>query len=380
MKKTLYFCALLVPAILLCFACDKNESSTPGGAGETAGVYGNVKVTLNLSDDNTKTLTTNAKETKINSVQVFIFNKGTAKLETDRYETISSEVNSTYSVTLTSLTGNKDIWAVVNAPRLSGIETVNNLKQTASDLADNRIDNLLMTGCIENVEVKETNPNVESKKDVTTNADIQAFRLGARISLEAVTVDFTNTDLEGATFTLTGMYLKNVVGKVRMDGESSGTGIALDQTSSWYNLTNKAAVDTAPAAVKALTADLPVNLGCNSSGTATNLGYSWYVYPNPTPEDQDNTAGSSLPRHTRVVLKAHLSGTAKRGAVDKDTYYVFSIPMAIQRNYCYSITGAKITMEGKGDDDDDDLTTTGKLKATINVQDWSGTTQLTYEI
>lgn len=388
MKKIFLLTAVALAAIAAA-SCNKPvpEQMPEAIAQDT---YGNLRVNFRMPAPAgvTKALTTATDETKINSVHVFVFNKETKKRETDRYEQIpatATAIHDSYTMTLTSLTGSKIVWAVLNSPRITDVVDETALKQKVSDLGENSVTGLLMTGFNDNVTVAETNANVPSQQDVVTDAAISVYRLGARISLEKVTVDFSGTDLDGATFEVTGLYLKNVAGKVRLDGESSGAGIDLGQPASWYNLGNQAAVNAAPAAVQALTRDMAatMSINCPSNGTDKPMGYSWYVYPNATSLANDTYAAAnaqgvfSVPRRTRLVIKAHLSGTAVSGALNEDTYYVFSIP-EIVRNHAYNITELKITMRGKPNDDDDTPTNSGQLNATVTVQGWAGEETLTF--
>ena len=372
MKKFLYFSLV---ALLAVAACDKNVHpiDTPEQAVDTA--TGNVTVSLNtLEPPLTKAPAGSAAESKINSVHVFIFDRASGKRETDRYEQVSGTVSGTYTMTLTSLTGLKEVWAVVNAPRITNVENVNALKQKVSDLGENAVTNLLMSGFNDNVNVLETNANIASEAGVVTNAAINVCRLGARITLSNITVDFRNTDLEGADFAVTGLYLKNVVGNIRLDGLSSGIDL------NWYSLKNQANVSAAPANIQALTKDMPLSIPCNSAGTQTAMGYAWYVYPNPTTVTQDSHADDvSTPRCTRLVIKAHLGGTSVGGAHNEDTYYVFTIP-EIKRNYAYNISSLTITMRGKPDDNSDQLTNSGAVSATITVQGWEAEQPLEYNL
>ena len=379
--KKIFYMAIVALAAFAAASCNKNASPVDVPGVEQNEPTGNIKIVLNTSDEpSTKALSSAAAEDKINTVQVFIFNKATGKCEKSQYEQITGNVTGTHTINLTSLTGLKEVWAIVNSPRVTNVPDLNALKQKVSDLSDNTITGLTMTGFNDNVDVKETNANVASQQNVVTNAPIDVYRLGARISLQNVTVDFTNTDLQGTTFAVTGLYMKNVVGKIRLDGASTGAGIDLGQVASWYNMCNQTNVLNAPAAIQALTKDMPLSVNCNSAGTATTMGYSWYVYPNATTLDQDTYAdGISVPRRTRLVIKAHLSGTSVGGAVDRDTYYVFSIP-EIKRNYAYNITNLKITAEGKPDDNTAEPTNSGKMEVTITVKGWEHEETLTYEI
>ena len=372
MKQTFLF---LASAVLLA-ACTQSPAPNKDLSAENG--LGTLRVTLSDPSAGTKALQSTFRESAINSLQVFVFDQESGKRETDRYESPVRDANGTYSMTLTTLTGTKQVWAVVNAPRVSGIPDVETLRKSLSDLADNSPVSLVMSGWKTGVEVLENDPNASGALE-PSHADIGVRRLGARIALQGVTVDFTGTELEGARFTIKALYLKNVLGKARLGQDSCEEPIEKGLAANWYNLFRQSAVTAAPAAIQALTLDSALSLECNTAGTSRELGYAWYVYPNPTTSADDHTAGNDLPRMTRLVLQAHLSGTAVGGSLDEDCWYVFSLP-DIQGNHIYNVSDIRITLRGKPDDDDDTTTTSGKLSASVEVQDWSGTTSLSYDL
>ena len=158
MKKNHFIFSVAILAAFCAVSCNKSHPGSDLLPEQQEASYGNVRISLNTSADQAaKVLSSSAVETRINSVQVFIFNKASGKRETDRFENVSGNVSDSYTMTLTSLTGEKVVWAVVNSPRITNVATLDALKQKVSDLGENTVDNLLMSGFNENVLVRETN-------------------------------------------------------------------------------------------------------------------------------------------------------------------------------------------------------------------------------
>ena len=259
MKKTVFFSIAM--ALMAIVGCNKNQ---PSNVDELSyeGPTGKLKVTVALADGETKANQTSgveghANEKKIESLQVFVFNKATGRLEAERYETYATPGDGTKTMTLTTLTGEKEVWAITNAPRQTGIssaptntEARNQLKAKMSYLENNKVNALQMVGSAD-VTVAETEANLDAMKDVATSVNIPVKRLAARVTLDKVTVDYTGTQLEGATLQITGMYLKNVVRMCRMDGDASGVGMTFNVVGSYVNAYNYAAVNSGSDAIKA---------------------------------------------------------------------------------------------------------------------------------
>lgn len=311
---------------------------------------GQLRVKLFLPHDGTKSSLAQCRESRMTSVQIFVFDQASGRRETDRYWKPETPESDSLELSLTTLTGNKLIWAVVNAPRITSAPDSAQLSALTSSLADNAPDRLVMSGRVRNIPVTEMTPGTGSP---VSEVLLPVRRLAAQVSLASVSADFRNTSLEGASFTVEALYLKNVVGKLQLDGSACAPGTE----GLWYNLERESNVLAAPENIRALTLDSAPALPC-----------AWYVYPNP---------GDVHP--TRLVVKAHLGGTAISGAVDRDCYYVFTLP-ALERNHRYHISQIGITLEGKPDDNDDQLTEAGIAQASVHVQDWDGTTSLEYAL
>ena len=208
--------------------------------------------------------------------------------------------------------------------------------------------------------------------------NIYVKRLASQILVDKVTVDFTGTELEGGTFSISQIYLKNVVGKAPLGVQgltaTSNSGILPivlgdgdhNTTANWYNK------NTYEAGCPAVIYDNASIAATSVAGSSTALGRVLFAYPNKT--NADSHAESFGPRHTRLVIKAHV----KKDPVDDDTYYVLDLPVLVANNI-YKITDFKITMLGKSDDNKDDNLQAGRITPTITVDPWTGTTNLTYE-
>ena len=367
-KKTLF----LTLAVLGAVACNKNAapSQIPEGALPTGAIT--VKVS---SEDATKAAA--ISDYQINSVQVFVFDKTGGRLETDTYVGGLSDVKNSHSVTLNTLTGNKIVYALLNHPRMylksgSAGEELSSFEGTLTDLKENTPTNLVMSGRAE-ITVVDANQNGTVVEPQTM--DIYVKRLATQIKLASVTPNFAGTSLEGATFSVKKIYLKNVVGKspVGVQGNTASAEstvlpyvLSTDQlsdNSNWYNKMKEES--GAPACVSD---------ECNLTGTAlSGMSRMLFTYPNATSADNNGSGFSA--RHTRLVIKAHVT---KTDITDKDTYYVLDLPVLVANNV-YTINNVKVSMLGKDEDNDDSDIDVGRITPSIKVDPWSGEATLNYE-
>lgn len=368
MRKTHHL--LLATAIACTLSCQKNVP-IQGPDGQT----GLLEVTIGVPQ--TKSDNTALKDYQINSYQVFVFDSN-GKKETDRYASITtSPAQNTVQVTVTTRTGAKTVYAIVNSPRLS-FATLTALEGHLSDLKENSHTSLVMSG-----KNAKTVTEYDKNKDgevVPQTMDIVVKRLAAMVQLDAVTVDFRNTSLEGGTFTIQEIYLKNVVGRAPLgvSGDpQTDMPLPLGDTDHtnydyWYNKLSKQASGAPAVTFEAFTKS------CTVAGTPTPIAHDLFAYPNKT--DSDNTENTFSQRKTRLVIKAHVtSGTFSSPAVDEDTYYTFDLPVLVANNI-YKIKNINITMLGKSDDTDDSKSLAGRITPTITVNPWTDTTELNYEM
>lgn len=374
MNKTLLFLTGAA-AIMAAISCNKPQDAVlPSGTASGA-----ITINIDIPNDRpSKSAVGEMKDSQINKIQVFVFDSA-GKLETDYYEAISPVATTNYNVTMATFTGAKTVYAILNHNRIAlrpKVGTMSNLETMLSDLSDNSVTNLVMSGKNE-ITVTEYDKN-KNAAAVPQTLNIYVKRLASQILVDKVTVDFTGTELEGGTFSISQIYLKNVVGKAPLGvqgltatSNSNVLPMVLNDTyhntaDNWYNK------NTYEAGCPSVIYDNASIAATSVSGTSTALGRVLFAYPNKT--NADSHAESFGPRHTRLVIKAHV----KKDPVDEDTYYVLDLPV-LTANNIYKITDFKITMLGKSDDNKDDNLQAGRITPTITVDPWTGTTNLSYE-
>ena len=370
-------------ATLAAMSCNKNApvaESTPEAVPDAT-----LSVNIAMDNQATKAPTSEVKDYQINKVQVFVFDADN-KLETSYYEGGLSK-NTTHSVKIATFTGAKTVYVLVNHNRITKFKphttTVTNFEAELTDLSMNTPSSLVMSGK-NTVTVGKYGINGAVGTDTQINSvSVYVKRLASMIILEKLIVDFTGTDLEGGTFTVKQLYLKNVVGKARIgvDGdtgtaESAALPLAIDNAThaaaeNWYNKGTLQATG-APA----VTFENDLSISCDVSGGETTLGRHLFAYPNRT--DADSHAETFSQRHTRLVIRANVKAASGYSDFNSDTFYVFDLPQLVANNI-YRITSVKLTMLGKDDDNKDDDIQAGKIQPVITVDPWIDTTNLTYD-
>ncbi|MBQ9411270.1 MAG: hypothetical protein IJU21_06640 [Bacteroidales bacterium] len=381
MKKLIPLFLSLGAAVCL-MSCNKNAPAAEAPAEPKPDAT--LTVNIGMENEATKATTAQVKDYQINRVQVFVFNSDN-KLETSFFEGGLDETT-TYNVKIATFTGLKTVYVLVNHDRITKFKphttTVTNLEAELVDLSMNSPSCLVMSGK-NTVTVGKFGSNGTAGQDSEIQAvNVYVKRLAAMIQLDKLTINFTGTDLEGATFTVNQIYLKNVVGKARL-GVSGLTGTAQsavlplpieDAThtnyDNWYNKGTLQAAGAPEVTYENMSEP------CGVIGISTTMGRHLFAYPNRT--SGDSHADTFNQRHTRLVIKAHVKAAAGYSDFDADTYYVFDLPV-LAANNIYRITNIELTMLGKDNDDKDDDLQAGKIQPTITVDPWNGTTNLSYE-
>ena len=380
MKKYLLFTLSLLLA-----SCQQNSPSDWTEDPESPGA-GTLLVNLILPDaPATKVSGSDTDESAVKTLQIFVFKDISSAdptrnvRETDKW---SSDGSTT--LTLNTYTGKKRVWALVNAPRQS-FENEYALLSHYSMLEENSPTALVMTGST-SVEVGEN--NTAASVGSVTPVTITVSRLGARISIRNVKVDFTDTSLEGCTFDIKEVYVLNAVNSVSLDGTGRTT-TELGSSAHWYNL--EAWNESLPSTACALLGDRG-NLGISIGPTSgkKDLNRYFYVYPNLSTAEQDNTGATASARLTRIILHGFIRGEKGRNLGDnaahaEESYYCFDIPKSstgatLESNHTYDIADITITMPGGPSDAPGDRPKFGKIETTVTVSEWGGQTTLTYEL
>lgn len=377
MKKHI-FLLTATAAMLALFACSKNADPTPYPDAATGC---NLTVRIGHEAD-TKSDYDQRLDFQISSVQVFVFDSG-GKMETDYYSDITPTSNP-ISVNIATFTGDKTVYAVTNYQRLTLAKdySITDFEALTSDLSDNSPTKLVMVGKNQ-ITVTEYDKN-KNPSATAQSLSIYVKRLSAMVVLDKITVDFSNTSLSGATFSIQEIYLKNVVGKCRLglDGLTGSAGadvvpLALTDTDHtnydlWYNKGSKQA-SGAPAVIVDTWTHACTEV---AGGEGNSLKRCLFAYPNKTTGDSHSTQFDQ--RKTRLVVKALVTKTGVTPDAGVATYYVFDLPVLVA-NRVYRFSNIVITMLGKDNDNSDEDLQAGKVSPVITVDSWVNADPLTFE-
>ena len=311
MKTTCLFTA--GAALLALLSCNREQHPTEGKP---------VEVTVSIQGTVTRaTDVTYADESKVSSLQVFVFNNGKLEDYQDAGEALTTKVAAT--------SGERTVWAVVNAPSLSNVSTENELKGGISHLSENGKSAFVMTG--------------STTQELTDGGSVSVIvrRIVARVSVEKITTDYKYS-LAEEDLTVHGIYLINVAGDNTYEASAA--------PASWINqLGHK------DAAYDALLYDA-VSATVNNK-TPYTKEHVFYPYPNPTEKACYDDEWS--PRHTMLVVEVTFEG--KKG------YYPVELPI-LERNKTYIINELKLTHR-PGDKPYKPIET-GEAVVQITVSDW----------
>ena len=326
--KHLLYSTLAIAALALLAGCNKeNVSSEKEGSP--------VEVTVSIvGDASTRaTGTTYADESKVNSLQVFVFNNN----DREAYRSVTGAMQALVPATA----GQRSVWAVVNAPDLSGIMTLSDLRNAATLLTDNAKDSFVMTG------------SVTQELFDGGNIPITVKRIVARVSIGKISTDLKDYRA-GYSVRIEGIYMINVAAANKYDvgGEAA----------SWVNK-----LGHADAACDALLYDKVEGVTVKN-GSPYEKEHAFYPYPNIHPTESETQTFSSTwdPRGSLLVIEATMfedDGTT----VAAHGYYPIVLP-AIDRNKTYIIDEVQITRL-PGDVPYKPIET-GETQVTIMVADW----------
>ena len=342
MKKTLFIMAAI--AAMAC-SCDKNSDCEPCQEAEP-------KATLNVSLDfedepqtrATSYVTAQTYETKVNDVQVLVFDS------TGALNAYVDADTKTSGISISTTAGSKTVWAVVNGPNLSSITTLSALQSTAVDLGANsttETTGFVMAG--------STTCTVGSS---AATASVAVKRLVARVALQKI-----NNSLPGSygALTVNNVTLINVAGNQNLAGTAS--------VSTWYNKMGRKDGATATGQIidgSTYVASHPT-LTFKSVGSAVANGgsltpttpYLFYCYPNSTTTDATGWSSSFTARKTRLVVAATIGGTK---------YYYPVVIDTPARNTAYTV---ELTITGLGSTDPDKPVQKGSITASVTVEGWA---------
>ena len=307
MCKKFYLAALL--AALGLVGCNEKNADLPNDGDGFSGER--VQLTVRIPQAGTK-VTGPASDDAVGDIQVFVFNKNGA------YET--SSFGDGASLSLTCTTGEKQIVALVNAPKESGVKNIAELRARTADLADCSEDSIVMAGEVTKV--------LEASSTLTLSVE----RLAAKVAVDQVKTEFTLDQHKALDFKIRSIYLINVAGERAY--------LAGNTPDSWYN---EGAYDDSNS-LSFLHDD--VNSDAIKNGSSYDVEHYFYCYPNATATK------------TRLVVEALVGD------------YVYYYPVTLDRvdpntAYTYSLTITRL-----GSDSPDKPVEEGTVQFNVTVKDW----------
>ena len=280
-----------------------------------------TELTVGIATGMTKSTTITADdEVKVNNLQVFVF-RGDAL---DAY----GVADNASTVTVSCTKGNREVYAVVNAPDLKDIATKTDLLAAKSALSDNDESNFIMIG--------KTNADLPSELPVNVEVD----RIVSKVVLKTVNRAFTSAALAALNFSIDEIFITNVAGDVNYG--------LTDNPVDWYNKMDYS------SELAMFTYDAPAASVVNEEAYSTQ--HTFYCYPNKA---ADSDATSWSPRRTRLVLKTTL-GT--------DTYYYPVTLPELENNKSYEL---ELTITRPGSDNADMPVSFEDCAFSISVKPWT---------
>ena len=259
----------------------------------------------------------------VSNVQFFVFDGEVL----DAYKKITSGT----STSMTVKAGEKTVWAVVNAPDISNVTTLTQLKAVSSTLANNT-SYFVMVG-----DETETVPNDDP-------IEIEVKRIASRVVVKKVTAAFSNPAYAAMSCKLVKMFLINAPADINLQLNAAPT--------IWY-------AQRAYEAVTGLTDFLSTSGGNHElNSTAFETECYHYCYPNPTVADSQATTWSA--RHTRMVIEVLLGS--------ETFYYPITLPV-LEPGKSYEIENLTITRKGSSSPDQPISLSDADFE--ISVKEWT---------
>ena len=280
-------------------------------------------------------------ENRIDNIQVFIFrNSGGA----DQGLLDASGIASGATVDVSCTAGEKIIYAVTNAPEISGISSVDDLKAVVTNLSDNLRANLLTEKF---VMVGSTEEDLDFADSQIT---VEVTRLVAKVQIGRIDFDMSSAYYQNSDIVFKRAYLTNAVSVAHLD--EAYTPVAADYLNKGAFVSNSA--------------DRLLCYAPNEEIDPTDPAYSCeivlYAYPNPS-EGDDTSLDPWTIRRTRLVLECTFNSELY--------YYPIDLP-ALESNLCYEIDN--ITITRPGGKTPDEPVQFGDLTFNLTITDWTTTT------
>lgn len=286
-------------------------------------------------------------ESQVNKVQIFVFGSDGA---INFYQNLGTKTSGSISTT----SGAKTVWAVVNGPDLSSIGKLSDLQAKAVALSENST--TAATGF-----VMAGSNSVTVANGTAANCAITVSRLVSRVALVNV---INKLPSSYGAITIDRVFLSNVVGNQNLAGNASA--------STWYNKEGRADESTRNAAhiidgstykasCEALTFKNVAQSVANGATHTPTTPYLFYSFPNSSTTAPAGFKSTFAAQRSVLVVATTISG--------KQYYYPVVLDDAtLDRNKTYTVG---LTITGLGSEDPNQPVVKGNLSASITVSGWT---------
>ena len=309
MRKIAFLAA--VAATLCTVACNKELPAKIGNDNIPTEEVKTRELTVAITGDGRMATKSSAADfdddlSEVNNIQFFVFEQSGVL---DAYKKITSGLSTTITI---KSGGTSTVWAVVNAPDITNVKTLDELKAVTSTLLDNA-SSFVMVGYSVG-----TLPDID---DESKPMEIEVKRIASRVLVKKVTAAFSNPAYAAMSCKLVKMFLINAPGDINLALNSA--------PSVWY-------AKQAYESVSGLNGHLSTNCENHELNTSAFDTYCYhYCYPNPTNVDSSSATWSA--RHTRMVIEVQLG--------DETFYYPVTMPV-LEPGKSYEIENLTITRKG----------------------------------
>ncbi len=310
-------------------------------------------MTVNLSGFGQETKSTTAptaqNDAKLNNLAIFVFRADNSTKDLDASLLVTSDVQKTGN-TIKTTTGKKHVYAVANYHETdwSGVKAESDFLALCSDLKYENNGSFTMTG-------RDTTFTPVSTGQNTLTINMK--RLVARICVDKLSIDFSNTSYANEKLNDVKVYVTNVVGKARFSD-----GFTQPETPKIYNSKKYVEADNSGTALSGAFYD---TVGSISSGSGHTTKHYFIAYQNNVAQESDNV------RFTRLVIEGKLNGhlyywpiDINRGAFKGEG----STTDGVLANSTYSYT---VCITRPGSDSPDIPVSTAQCSISLNILDWN---------
>jgi len=349
MRKISYVIA--AAAAMMAISCNKNDSVAPVQSAK--GDPCTLTITLKSPANNaTKaTVADSDAEAKVNSVDIFILDATGARIISSDKSASDYRVNTpspvdgkehTYTLAVSTNTAAKKVYALVNLGEsdLSGVDTEEALLKKYFELSDQEVGAFQMIG----------SSSLDLTGASTATVSIDVNRAVARLKINKITRNFTNTTLQNGVLAINNIYVYNGVDQARYDFMEDSQIDWFFHKFAWnaegYSVwSNKDEFPACEPEYDLASCFINQKVYEGSSIDLSDAIYSVYSMPNTFSVDTTGAVnGEFTARAARLMVTATFDYTDSKGQAQRYyMYYPIALNTVLENNHSYEIDNLNIT-------------------------------------